>query len=99
MQYEMPPGMLAKLVVKQVRRDLAQIERHPRADMYAEDIDMIDSLLKSLTVDIPRRRERLTEMLADLAAEEMDWIDSTRKIIAAIEGKLDAPEDMGTRRE
>ena len=99
MQYEMPPGMLVKLIVKQVRRDLAQIERHPRADMYAEDIDMIDSLLKSLTVDIPRRRERLTEMLADLAAEEMDWIDSTREMVAAIEGKLDAPEDMGTRRE
>ena len=34
-EHEMPPGMLAKLVVKQVRRDLAQIERHPRADMYA----------------------------------------------------------------
>ena len=91
--------MLAKLVVKQVRRDLAQIERHPRADMYAEDIDMINGVLEILMVDIPRRRERLTEMLADLAAEEMDWIDSTRDLVAAIEGKLDAPEDMGTRRE
>ena len=99
MQHEMPPGMLAKLIVKQVRRDLAQIERHPRADMYAEDIDMIDSLLKSLTVDIPRKREYLNEELTSMAAEEVEYIDTIRAIIAAIEGKLDAPEDMGTRRE
>ena len=96
-EHEMPPGMLTKLVVKQVRRDLAQIERHPRADMYADGIDMINAVLKRLTADIPRQRECLNEKLADLAAEEMDWLDSACAIIAAIEGKLDAPVD--TRRE
>lgn len=96
---EMSQGMLAELVVKQVRRDLVQIEKHPRCELYWEDMRRIEILLSTLEATIPHRRKQLREQLADLNASELDYIDELRALVGAVEGKLDPPEDMGTRRE
>jgi len=98
-EQDMPREMLVAKICKQVSAGLAQLQYHPRARRYANQVSSIENALAILTCSIPAQRARLEEQLSELIDSEDEWLEYATKALGLLEFKLEKPEDWGTRRE
>jgi hypothetical protein len=96
----LPKGRRTMLVeAKNFRRDLAHITNRMSSQAFDCEITAVRGRLITLESYLPQRRVALEEALASLLNEEDALIEDIRKRLAALEFKLEKPEDWGTHRE